>query len=346
MIKIEHLVKNYGTLCALDDVNIEIDKGEIIGLLGPNGAGKSTMMNVLTGYLSSSGGRVEIDGADVADNPVEAKKKIGYLPEQPPLYPDMTVMEYLRFVYELKGCKLDRATHLSEICSTVKIGDVANRLIKNLSKGYRQRVGIAEALVGDPELIIFDEPTVGLDPKQIIEVRNLIRTLGKKHTIILSTHILQEVQAVCDRIIIINQGKIVADEKAENITRAVSNARRVTARICGPSKDVLSAIRALSGVANVELLPQKEGDACVYTIESDPGVDIRKNLFYEMAAKRFPIVGLENAGMQLEDIFLAVVDAQSEDAGKKRKGKAPRRSAESELAQRIMENAKNNGAAE
>ena len=399
MIKIEHLVKNYGTLCALDDVNIEIGNGEIIGLLGPNGAGKSTMMNILTGYLSSSGGKVEIDGADVADNPMEAKKKIGYLPEQPPLYPDMTVLEYLRFVYELKKCKLNRDAHLSEICATVKIGDVANRLIKNLSKGYRQRVGIAEALVGDPELIIFDEPTVGLDPKQIIEVRNLIRTLGKRHTInlskgyrqrvgiaqalignppvivfdeptvgldpkqiieirnlirtlgkdhtvILSTHILQEVQAVCDRIIIINNGRIVADEKAENITRAVSNLRRVTAKICGPSKDVLSAIRAMSGVANVELMPQKDGDANVYVIESDPGVDIRKNLFYEMAGKRFPIVGLENVGMQLEDIFLAVVDAKGEDGGKRKKGRAPRRTAESELARQIMANAESNSKTE
>ena len=340
MIKIEHLVKNYGTLCALDDVNIEIEHGEIIGLLGPNGAGKSTMMNILTGYLSAGGGRVEIDGADVADDPVSAKKKIGYLPEQPPLYPDMTVLEYLRFVYELKKCKLNREAHLSEICATVKIADVANRLIKNLSKGYRQRVGIAEALMGDPELIIFDEPTVGLDPKQIIEVRNLIRTLGKKHTIILSTHILQEVQAVCDRIIIINNGRIVADEKTENITRAVSNARRVTARICGPSKDVLSAIRSMSGVASVELLPQKDADACVYSIESDPGVDIRKNLFYEMAGKKFPIVGLENAGMQLEDIFLAVVDSKGEESEKKKKGRAPRRTAEADLARQIMENAK------
>ena len=342
MIKIEHLVKNYGTLCALDDVNIEIGKGEIIGLLGPNGAGKSTMMNILTGYLSTTSGRAEIDGADIADNPCEAKKKIGYLPEQPPVYPDMTVLEYLRFVYELKGCKLQREKHINEICSTVKIADVGNRLIKNLSKGYRQRVGIAQALVGDPELIIFDEPTVGLDPKQIIEVRNLIRTLGKTHTVILSTHILQEVQAVCDRIIIINKGKIVADEKAENITRAVSNVRKVTAKICGPTKDVQSAIRALSGVASVELLPQKDGDASVYLIEGEAGVDVRKNLFYEMANKKFPIVGLENSGMNLEDIFLAVVDLKEADEAKKKKGRANRISAESDLARQIRENAKNN----
>lgn len=341
MIKIEHLVKNYGTLCALDDVSLEIGKGEIIGLLGPNGAGKSTMMNILTGYLSATSGSAEIDGSDIADDPTRAKKRIGYLPEQPPVYPDMTVLEYLRFVCDLKGYpKKDREKHVNDICATVKIADVGNRLIKNLSKGYRQRVGIAQALVGDPELIIFDEPTVGLDPKQIIEVRNLIRTLGKSHTIILSTHILQEVQAVCDRIVIINKGKIVADEKAENITRAVSNARKVTAKICGPTKDVLTSIKALSGVASVELLPQKDGDASLYLIEADAGVDIRKNLFYEMANKKFPIVGLENSGMNLEDIFLAVVDLKEADEAKKKKGRASRRSAEADFAQMLRENAK------
>ena len=346
MIKIEHLVKNYGTLCALDDVSLEIERGEIIGLLGPNGAGKSPMMNVLTGYLSATSGRAEIDGSDIADDPMGAKKRIGYLPEQPPVYPDMTVFEYLRFVCELKGVTKDKEKHINEVCATVKIADVGNRLIKNLSKGYRQRVGIAQAIVGDPELIIFDEPTVGLDPKQIIEVRNLIRTLGKSHTIILSTHILQEVQAVCDRIVIINKGKIVADEKAENITRAVSNARKVTAKICGPSKDVLAVINGLSGVATVELLPQKDGDASVYLIEADAGVDIRKNLFYEMANKKFPIVGLENSGMNLEDIFLAVVDMKEADEAKKKKGRATHRSAEAELAQMLRDKAKNNGSAE
>ena len=213
MIKIEHLVKNYGTNCAVDDISFEIKKGEIVGFLGPNGAGKSTTMNILTGFLSSTTGIVEVAGVNVLDDPMEAKRHIGYLPEQPPLYLDMTVEEYLIFVYNLKGCKLNRTKHLEEICEVVKIKDVYKRLIKNLSKGYRQRVGIAQALIGNPEIIIFDEPTVGLDPKQIIEVRNLLRNLGKDHTVILSTHILQEVQAVCDRIIIINKGKIVADEQ-------------------------------------------------------------------------------------------------------------------------------------
>ena len=340
MIKIEHLVKNYGTLCALDDVNIEIGKGEVVGLLGPNGAGKSTMMNILTGYMSCTSGSVSVDGADIADNPMDAKKKIGYLPEVPPVYPDMTVAEYLDFVYDLKCCRLDRKTHISEILTSLKIADVKDRLIKNLSKGYRQRVGIAQALVGDPELIIFDEPTVGLDPKQIIEVRTLIRTLGKKHTVILSTHILQEVQAVCDRIIIINKGKIVADEKAENIARAVSNSRKINARICGPAKEVVSAVRAIPGVANAEQLIAKDTDAVTLMIECDPGVDIRKPLFFEMAKCRYPIIGLESAGMSLEEVFIAVVDNRTgEDGGKKNSKRQSRRSAEAEFARSIMKNA-------
>ena len=252
MIKIEHLVKNYGGNCAVDDISIEIQKGEIVGFLGPNGAGKSTTMNILTGYLSATEGTVEVAGLNILDDPKEAKKHIGYLPEQPPLYLDMTVEEYLNFSYELKNCKLNRKEHLAEICETVKIKDVYKRLIKNLSKGYRQRVGIAQALIGNPEIIIFDEPTVGLDPKQIIEVRNLLRSLGKDHTVILSTHILQEVQAVCDRIIIINKGKIVADEQTENITRAVNSNRRFQLKICGPQRDIYSALKSKPGIIFVE----------------------------------------------------------------------------------------------
>ena len=193
MIKIEHLVKSFGNFTAVDDISFEVGAGEIVGFLGPNGAGKSTTMNMLTGYLSSTAGKITIDGIDILEKPLEAKKKIGYLPEQPPLYFDMTVREYLDFAYNLKGCKLDRQKHIDEICEVVKIKDVYHKLIGHLSKGYKQRVGIAQALVGNPPVIIFDEPTIGLDPKQIIEIRNLIRTLGKEHTVILSTHILQEV---------------------------------------------------------------------------------------------------------------------------------------------------------
>ena len=323
MIKIEHLVKNYGSNCAVDDISFSVESGEIVGFLGPNGAGKSTTMNILTGYLSGTSGKVSIDGIDILADPLGAKKLIGYLPEQPPLYLDMTVDEYLNFNYDLKGCKLPRAEHLAEVCEVVKITDVRKRVIRNLSKGYKQRVGIAQALIGNPKVIIFDEPTIGLDPKQIIEIRNLIRTLGKGHTVILSTHILQEVQAVCDRIVIINKGKIVADELTENISRAVENNRRFSVKICGPSREVLSTLKSMSGIVYAEALAERDGDAYTYMIESDYGVDVRKKLFYTMAEKGWAIIGLEALGMSLEDIFITVVDKSAED--KLRQSKPARR---------------------
>ena len=323
MIKIEHLVKNYGTNCAVDDISFEVNDGEIVGFLGPNGAGKSTTMNILTGYLSSTAGKATISGIDILSDPLGAKKLIGYLPEQPPLYLDMTVDEYLNFNYELKGCTLPRREHIAEVCEVVKITDVRKRVIRNLSKGYKQRVGIAQALIGNPKVIIFDEPTIGLDPKQIIEIRNLIRTLGKGHTVILSTHILQEVQAVCDRIVIINKGKIVADELTENISRAVENNRRFNVKICGPSREVLSAIKSMSGIVYAEALAERDGDAYTYMIESDYGVDVRKKLFYTMAERGWAIIGLEALGMSLEDIFITVVDKSAED--KIRQSKPTRR---------------------
>jgi ABC-2 type transport system ATP-binding protein len=341
MIKIEHLVKNYGSNCAVDDISFEIGKGEIVGFLGPNGAGKSTTMNILTGYLSSTSGSVSVAGIDVLDNPIEAKKHIGYLPEQPPLYLDMTVEEYLIFNYNLKGCKLNRTKHLEEICEVVKIKDVYKRVIKNLSKGYRQRVGIAQALIGSPEVIIFDEPTVGLDPKQIIEVRNLLRNLGKDHTVILSTHILGEVQAVCDRIVIINKGKIVADEQTENITRAVENNRRFNVKISGPQKEVLAMLRSKPGIIYAEVLPQRDGDAYSYLIESEVGIDIRKSLFYTLAEKKWPLIGMEAMGMSLEDIFIAIVDQNASKTRYERKAPKARGKgeAEKELAKTISQNA-------
>ncbi len=323
MIKIEHLVKNYGNLSAVDDVSFEIEAGEIVGLLGPNGAGKSTMMNILTGYLSATSGVVEIGGHSVLDEPLKAKKLVGYLPEQPPLYPDMTVDEYLNFTYELKGCTLNREKHLSEVCDVVKIADVRGRLIGHLSKGYRQRVGIAQALVGNPKVIIFDEPTVGLDPKQIIEIRNLIRTLGKDHTVILSTHILGEVQAVCDRILIVNKGRLVANEQAENLAHAVQAGRRLSIKICGQKAEVLTALKEIPGVVYAEVLAERDGDAYAYLVECKAGADIRKNLFFTMAARGWAIVGLEALGMSLEDIFITIVDTTSKPTrpSAKRRGK-------------------------
>lgn len=308
MIKIEHLTKNYGSNCAVDDICVEIGRGETVGFLGPNGAGKSTTMNILTGCLSASAGRVSVDGIDMMADPIGVKKLIGYLPEQPPVYPDMTVEEYLNFTYDLKGCTFDREAHIAEVCDVVKISDVRKRLIRNLSKGYKQRVGVAQALIGDPPVIIFDEPTVGLDPKQIIEIRSLIRTLGKNHTVLLSTHVLGEVAAVCDRILIINKGRIVADEKTENITRVVENNRRMNVKVCGPSKEILQALKDIDGVSFAEMQTERDGDAYVFVVESEPGADVRKKIFFTMAQKGWAMVGLETSGMSLEDIFISVVD--------------------------------------
>ena len=320
MIQIENLVKRFGSKYAVDDISFSIDEGEVVGFLGPNGAGKSTTMNIITGYMSSTSGTVSIGGMDILENPTEVKRFIGYLPEQPPLYPDMTVKEYLNFVYDLQGCKLNRKKHLGEICEVVKIADdyKKGRLIKNLSKGYKQRVGIAEALVGNPRVIILDEPTVGLDPKEIIEIRNLIRTLGETHTVILSTHILPEVQAVCDRLLIINSGKLIADEKTENISRMIEGTRRLNARICGPQRDVLRTLRSIPEITTAELFGEREGDSFVYSIESTAGVDIRKPLFYTLAKNNMPLIGLEQQGTNLEDIFISLID-KKQDSRKSKK---------------------------
>lgn len=309
MIRAEHLTKRYGANYALDDVSFEIGEGEIVGLLGPNGAGKSTTMNILTGFLSATSGEAFIDGVSILENPSLVKKKIGYLPEQPPLYPEMTVLEYLGFVYDLKGCKLPRAEHLGEIMDVVKISDVKNRLIGNLSKGYRQRVGIASALVDDPPVLIFDEPTVGLDPKQIIEVRNLLRTLGKRHTVILSTHILPEVQAVCERIIVITRGRIVANERTEDIARAMETDSRFRFKIAGGAqKDILNALRERRGVSRAEALPERDGESYAFLAEAKGDGDIRKTVFALCVEKGWVLMGAERVGLDLEDVFLRLVD--------------------------------------
>ncbi len=308
MIKAENLVKRYGSNYALNDVSFEIGEGEIVGLLGPNGAGKSTAMNILTGYLSTTSGAAYINGVNMLENPMEAKKLIGFLPEQPPVYPEMTVLEYLDFVYELKGCTLDRDKHLTEVLSSVRLLDVKNRLIKNLSKGYRQRVGIAQALVGDPKVIIFDEPTVGLDPKQILEVRNLIRTLAKKHTVILSTHILAEVQAVCERVIIINKGRIIANERTDELTKTIEDGYHYRVKVCGPQKEVEAALEKIRGVKSVTPTGERDADSYGYLIESDRGIDARKAIFTLCAQKAWPIIGMMPVGTDLESIFIRLVD--------------------------------------
>ena len=319
MVEISHLCKNYGEQKAVNDLSFTVEEGEIMGFLGPNGAGKSTTLNILTGFLSATSGYAKIDGIDILDNPIEAKKRIGFLPEIPPLYLEMTVGEYLNFCYELKGCKLPKKQHLREICEVVKIVDVKNRLIRNLSKGYRQRVGIAQALIGNPKVLIFDEPTIGLDPKQIIEIRNLIRHLGKDHTVILSTHILPEVQAVCDRIVIINKGKLIANEKTENIINAVDGSRRLVAKIVGPEDEVLSLLRSTPGVKFADKLGKRDTDSVSYIIESEERVDVRKPLFYALARASYPLIGLEGDELNLEDIFIRLVDPQKKEKAERKR---------------------------
>lgn len=307
MIEVRNIVKKYGDKYAVNDISFTVNSGEIVGFLGPNGAGKSTTMNILTGYLSATSGTVKIDGHDILEEPTKAKRLIGFLPELPPLYMDMTVKEYLDFVYDLKGCKFPRRPHINEICELIKITDVYNRMIKNLSKGYKQRVGFAQALIGNPPVLILDEPTVGLDPRQIIEIRNLVKKLGKTHTVILSTHILQEVQSVCDRIIVINKGQLVADGDADTLTYKVAGNRKLIARISGPKTEIVKTLRALDSVIYVEPLSAKEPGSYDYLVESQPNVDIRKMMFSTLAQKGWPLIGLRSMDMSLEDVFVQLI---------------------------------------
>ncbi len=313
MIKIKDLVKKYGAKRAVDHISFTVKKGEILGFLGPNGAGKSTTMNILTGYLSATGGEILVDGLDILEHPVEAKKKIGYLPEQPPLYTDMTVSEYLNFVYDLKKVhEADRNKHLSDIMDTVKISNVKDRLIANLSKGYKQRVGLAQAMIGNPEILILDEPTVGLDPKQIIEIRDVIRKLGKHHTVILSSHILQEVQAVCDRVVIINNGKIAAVDSPGNLAKTLSNENKFCLRVAGDERTVLDIIRVIRGVKYVKSLGRKEKGSIDFLIEAEPNVDVRPLIFNSLAAAQLPILSMQTIDLSLEDIFLELTEKYRE----------------------------------
>lgn len=316
MIQVEHLVKKYGDKLAVNDISFSVGEGEILGFLGPNGAGKSTTMNILTGYLSASDGVIKIGGVDILEDPIEAKRQIGFLPEQPPLYMDMTVKEYLDFVYDIKGVKFPRRPHINEICELVKITDVYHRTIKHLSKGYKQRVGLAQALMGNPKVLILDEPTVGLDPRQIIEIRNLIKKLGKNHTVILSTHILQEVQSVCDRILIINKGQIIADGNTEQLTYKAAGNRKLVTRIAGPQSEVKKLLLSIPDVLNVECLGSREAGSNDFLIEASPVVDIRKPLFRALAQSKYAMIGLKSMDMSLEDMFVKLVteDTQGGEA--------------------------------
>ncbi len=303
MIEVKNLSKSYGNKLAVNDISFSVGEGEILGFLGPNGAGKSTTMNILTGYLSSSGGEAVINGADILEDPAAAKRSIGYLPELPPLYLDMTVTEYLNFVYDLKKCKLPRRSHLAEICSLVKITDVSRRVIRNLSKGYRQRVGLAQALVGNPKVLILDEPTVGLDPKQIIEIRTLIKRLGKNHTVILSSHILSEVQAVCDRIVVIDKGRLVANDTTENLSRSLSADHKLLVQIEGPVKEVQQQLKAIPDMVEVHLNRTFDG-VSEFELNAKDGADVRREVFKRMAARSYPILLMRSSELTLEEIFL------------------------------------------
>ena len=313
MIEIKNLVKKYGKKYALDDVSFSINRGEIVGFLGPNGAGKSTTMNIITGYIAPTSGSVSVAGIDVLAEPLKVKKMIGFLPEQPPLYIDMTVWEYLSFVYDLKNCDYNKKAHLNEVCELVKIADVKNRLIKNLSKGYNQRIGIASAIIGNPDVLIFDEPTVGLDPKQIIEIRSLLRALSKDHTIILSTHILSEVQAVCDRIVIINEGRVIADQKTQELTQALGQSNRFRVKISGPAREVMNLLKGIHSVTRVTQDGGRDGDAFSFIVDYSGSVDIRKMMFRALADKGWPILAMEGVEISLEDLFVKIIDSEKEE---------------------------------
>jgi ABC-2 type transport system ATP-binding protein len=304
LIEVQNLTKKYGQKAAVNNISFTVNDGEILGFLGPNGAGKSTTMNIITGYISSTEGKALINGIDILDEPLKAKKFIGYLPENPPLYLDMTVKDYLDFIYRLKKCKLPKKAHIEEVCRLAKITDVYNRIIKNLSKGYKQRVGVAQALIGNPPILILDEPTVGLDPKQIIEIRTLIKKLGKRHTVILSSHILSEIQSTCDRVIIINNGEIAADGNMEDLTSTVTGEKRLIARVEGDRDEITKVIKGIKGVENVIAEMEREKGAYDYEIEVKE--DIRKELVKRIAARSWNLLAMRYDELTLEDIFLMI----------------------------------------
>ncbi len=308
MIKVKNLTKKYGSNIAVDNLSFQVNQGEILGFLGLNGAGKSTTMNIITGYLSSTQGSCTVNGYDIFENPNEVKKSIGYLPEIPPLYTDMTVKEYLEFVYDIKKVKLPHNKHIEEICEVVRISNVFNRLIKNLSKGYKQRVGLAQALIGNPEVLILDEPTVGLDPKQIIEIRNLIHSLGEKHTIILSSHILSEIQAVCDRVVVIDHGKLIADDTASNLSKKMSNDNYLTILIEGDEEIVINHLKNIDSMELVQPLGLKEKGVYEYQVESNGDVDIRREIFNVLSKNNLPLLGMQSSELTLEQIFLQLTN--------------------------------------
>ena len=313
MIEVTDLTKRYGDHLAVDHLSFKVEKGQIYGFLGPNGAGKSTTMNIITGYLAASGGTVTIDGHDVQQEPEEAKKCVGYLPEMPPLYLDMTVEEYLRFAAELKKVpRAERMGQVEQVMEMTRITDMRGRLIKNLSKGYRQRVGLAQALLGSPEVLILDEPSVGLDHKQIIEIRDLIRELGKSHTIILSSHILSEVSAVCDHVMIISHGRLVASDSPEGLQRLMSGTGELKLTVKGSFEALQKAVDGMTGIQDLEQQSGAPEGCCNVRIRTEGDQDVREALFYLLAEKKLPILSMTLTEKSLEDIFLEVTGGAAE----------------------------------
>ncbi len=314
LIHVQGLTKRYGDKLALDNVSFDVQSGEVLGLLGLNGAGKSTAMNIITGYIGATCGTVTVDGHDAAEDPLAAKRVIGYLPEQLAFYSDMRVREYLNFVCDLKGVRQRRQQHLASICERVGIAHMANRMIRNLSKGYRQRLGFAQALIGDPKVLILDEPTVGLDPSQIIEIRELIRQAGKASAVIISSHVLSEIQAMCTRVVVLHYGRVLADDTPERLSKTVFATHRILARIEGEPAEVQTALSQVPAVADVRVLAQTEPNAFDYVIESAERRDIRADVFRALAKADLPLLSTHGNEASLEDIFLHLVADQEQNA--------------------------------
>lgn len=328
MIEVNNLVKRYGDHTAVDHLSFKIEKGKIYGFLGPNGAGKSTTMNIITGYIASTEGTVSIDGHDILEEPEKARKCIGYLPEQPPLYFDMTVLEYMRFAADLKKIPKNKKNEMiEEVMDRVKITDMKNRLIKNLSKGYRQRVGLAQAILGYPDVIILDEPTVGLDPKQIIEIRDLIKDLRQKHTVILSSHILSEVSAVCDYVLIISHGKLVASDTPENLSKLAAGSNNLSLVVKGDKEKIRILLGEISGVGDISIEGSGEEGEWNVKLTTEEHTDIREDVFFKMAENRYPILEMQSRKVSLEEIFLELTE---DGAGQKKEKDAEQESDDKE----------------
>ena len=312
MIEVKNLTKRYGDIKALDDISFTVDTGEVLGFLGPNGAGKSTTMNIITGYISSTSGTVTVDGTEILENPRETKRKIGYLPEIPPLYPEMTVRKYLEFMFDLKKVKLPKKEHIEEIMRLVRITDMADRLIKNLSKGYRQRVGIAQAILGSPDIIILDEPTVGLDPQQLTEIRALVRKLGEKLTVIISSHILSEISELCDHVIILSEGHVVADDDMAELEARVSPETTLRMTVKADEAGARAVLKSIEGVNTVTKLSANEAEGTVtLRVTTTAEADLRDEIFFAMAERRYAVLSTETVEQSLEEIFLSLTAKKS-----------------------------------